>query len=239
MKNILPEKFTPVLLVVTIALAFGFGILWQKVRNLESGGTGTTAGGTTQTQPPSNVNIKDVGTKDEPFIGKADAPVAMAYWMDYQCPFCKKFETDTLPTLIEKYVNTGKLKIVFKDFQFLGSDSQTAGLFEHAVWETSPESFLKWQEAMFKKQDAENGGWGSKDDITALTKTISGIDTGKVLGLMESKKNEYQKELDDDKAEGGKFGISGTPGFVIGKQSISGAQPLNVFTQIIDAELSK
>ncbi len=239
MKNILLEKFTPILLIITIALAFGFGVLWQKVRNLESSGTEATAGSTIQTQPSANINIKDVDTKDEPFIGKADAPVVVAYWTDYQCPFCKKFETNTLPTLIEKYVNTGKLKIVFKDFQFLGSDSQTAGLFEQAVWETSPESFLKWQEAMFTNQDAENGGWGSKDDIIALTKTISGIDTGEVLGLMESNKNEYQKELDDDKAEGGKFGISGTPGFVIGKQSISGAQPLNVFTQIIDAELSK
>ncbi len=163
----------------------------------------------------------------------------MAYWFDFQCPFCKKFETETLPTLIEKYVNTGKLKIVFKDYQFLGEDSTTGGLAENAVWETAPESYLAWHKAMYEKQDNENAGWGNKDDIIALTRTIPGIDADQVSALMDQKKEAYQKELSDDNSEGTKFGVSGTPGFVIGDQSISGAEPLSTFTQIIDALLKK
>ena len=71
------------------------------------------------------VNIKDVNVEGSPFIGKADAPVVLAYWSDYQCPFCKAVEIGgipqipidpALPVLIKDYVDTGKLKIVFKDY---------------------------------------------------------------------------------------------------------------------------
>ncbi len=90
---------------------------------------------------------------------------------------------------------------------------------------------------MYEKQDDENGGWGKKEDIIALTRTIPGIDADKVSLLLEQKKDVYQKELDEDKQEGSNFGVSGTPGFVIGDQSVVGAQPLSTFTQIIDALL--
>ena len=163
----------------------------------------------------------------------------MAYWLDFQCPFCKQFETQTLPTLIEKYVNSGKLKIVLKDFQFLGEDSQTAGIAENAVWEAAPGSYQAWHEAMYKNQDGENSGWGKKEDIIEMTRSIPGIDADQVSALMDQKKEAYQKELDDDKQEGSKFGVSGTPGFVIGNQSISGAQPTSTFTQVIDSLLEK
>ena len=81
------------------------------------------------------VDINDVDMTNEPFIGNTDAPVTLAYWADFQCPFCKRFDLQTLPTLVNQYVKNGKLKVIFKDFQFLGPDSQTAGLAAKAVWE--------------------------------------------------------------------------------------------------------
>lgn len=187
----------------------------------------------------NSADIKKVDIKNEPSIGDKDAPVTLAYWFDFQCPFCQRFDLNTLSVLNEQYVKTGKLKVVFKDFQFLGLDSTTAGLAAHAVWEISPENYFKWHQAMFEKQDAENGGWGAKKDIIALTKTINGIDADKVSQLMEEKKVEYQKEMDADKTEADKFGISGTPGFIIGKQLIVGAQPTDTFVQAIDEALKK
>ncbi len=236
-------NMAPVLIILLIVASFLIGILYTKVSYLEKNSVSTTLPSeqqaTTPQEPAVKVNIKDVDIKNEPYIGNVNAPVVMAYWMDYQCPFCRRFEQETLPTLIEKYVNTGKLKIVFKDFQFLGEDSQTGGLAENAVWETAPQSFGAWQKAMYEKQDDENGGWGKKEDIIVLTRTIPGIDADKVSSLVEQKKEAYQKELDEDKEEGSKFGVSGTPGFVIGESSITGAQPLNTFTQVIDALLKK
>jgi protein-disulfide isomerase len=185
------------------------------------------------------VNIKDVDTKGEPFIGKTDAPVTLAYWLDFQCPFCQRFDLQTLPVLVEKYVNTGKLKVVFKDFQFLSEDSQTGGFAAHAVWELYPAKYFEWHTAMFEAQDEEHGGFGDKASIIALTRKISGIDADAVSRLMDQKNAEYQAEQDADKAEGAKFGVQGTPGFILGTQRVSGAQPIEVFSQLIDAELGK
>ncbi len=183
------------------------------------------------------VDIAKVKTAGQPFIGNPNAPITMAYWYDYQCPFCKRFETDVMPQLITDYVKTGKVKIVYKDFQFLGPDSQTAGIAGRALWEVAPDKFYEWHKAMYEKQDNENGGWGSKDDVLALTKTILGSDTDKVARLILSKQTEYQKAMDADKAEGSSFGVSGTPSSIIGKQMIVGAQPYSAVKQLIELAL--
>lgn len=207
-----------------------------------AGASGTTKGAdtavATNTAPSQpNVDIKNVKTNGQPFIGKDNAPVTMAVWEDFQCPFCKRWEQSTLPTLITDYVDKGKLKIVYKDFAFLGADSTTAAIAGRAVWEVAPKKYEEWRDAMYVKQDDENANWGSKDDIITLTKGISGIDANKVSSLMESKKAEYQKSVDGDRTEGGANGVNGTPGFVIGKQLIAGAEPIASFTAAIDALL--
>ncbi len=198
---------------------------------------GVGQGNPSQQQPTAQAaDISKVKTAGNPFIGNPNAPVTMAYWYDYQCPFCKRTEQTVMPSLINDYVKTGKVKIVYKDFQFLGEDSQTAGLAERAVWEVAPDKFYQWHSAMYEKQDNENSGWGNRADILAIVKSL-GIDDGKVGQLMTSKAAEYQKAMDADKAEGGAMGITGTPGTIIGKQLIEGAQPYAVFKQVIDLTL--
>ncbi len=189
-----------------------------------------------QQQPSAVADVSKVKTAGEPFVGNPNAQVTVAYWYDYQCPFCKRFEEDAMSELMNDYVKTGKVKVVFKDFQFLGQDSQTAGLAERAVWEVAPDKFYTWHKAMYDKQDGENSGWGNKTDILALIKSL-GIDSVKVEQLMTSKAVEYQKAMDADKAEGGSFGINGTPGTIIGKNLISGAQPYAAVKQLIDLAL--
>lgn len=189
-----------------------------------------------ENQQAGQVGFNQIKTEGEPFIGKDDAPAVMVYWFDYQCPFCKRHEQTVMKELIKEYVNSGKLKIVFKDYQFLGPDSITAGLAASAVWEIASNKFFEWHKAMFEKQDDENSGWGKKLDILALTKSL-GIDSLKVDQLMTQKASEYQKEMDEDKAEGTGFGIDGTPGTIIGKQLISGAQSYDSFKSAIEEEL--
>lgn len=227
---------TPIAVVIAGLLISG-AVLWTG----NSGkAVSDTASNNTAEQPRAPaVNIADVDTEHEPFIGSPDAPVTLAYWGDFQCPFCKRFDLETLPTLVTNYVETGKLKVVFKDFQFLGPDSQVAGLAAKAVWELYPDRYFAWHQVMYEAQDQEHGGFGDKESIIKLTGTMPGIDADKVAGLMGQKQPEYQQEQDADRAEGAQFGISGTPGFVIGSETVSGAQPASVFTQLIDAELNK
>lgn len=223
------EKYlTPIAVVVgavIIALAFMFG----------RGGAPAQQGA----QPSVAVDIKDVKTDNTPFIGDASAPVSLALWFDYQCPFCKQFEQTVTPQLIENYVKTGKLKIYFKDFQFLGEDSTTAALFAHAVWEAHPDQFYPWLVAVMDAQDDEGDqGFGDLASIEKVTQEkVPGIDVAKVKSLMETKKTEYMKVMNDSRAEASSFGINGTPSVIVGKKLLQGAVPYAQVAAEIDAEL--
>lgn len=185
------------------------------------------------------VDSEKVDASGDPFIGRADAPVTMAYWYDYQCPFCQRHEIETMPVIVKKYVDTGKLKILFKDFQFLGLDSQTLAEYSRAVWELVPQKFYQWHQAIYENQGAENTGWATEARIGELTAAILGeTDTRRVTALVKEKGMEYRREMDADKAEGGALGISGTPAAIIGKAVISGAQPLSAFEGAIEQALS-
>ncbi len=198
------------------------------------------------TQPTVAVDIKDVKTDGSPYIGNANAKVVLAYWSDFQCPFCKAVDIGGIPqipiepafpVLIKDYVNTGKIRVIFKDFAFLGEDSTTAALYGRAVWALYPDKYYEWREEMFKSQDEENGGFGDETSIVALIKRISGMDAAKVKANVAANREKYQSAIDADRAEGGKFGINGTPGFITGKTSIPGAAEIASFRSAIDPQL--
>ena len=209
------------------------------------GSAATTAGA--QPAAPQAVNVKDVSQAGEPFIGKVDAPLTMAFWSDYQCPFCKAVEVGgipqikvdpSMPTIIKNYVDTGKLKIVFKDFAFLGNDSITGAEYARAVWALFPDKYYTWRVAMFKAQDQEGDvGFGNAKTIDALIATIPGLDDAKIKATIATNKATYDAAISADQQEGAKFGVQGTPGFIIGTKSIDGAVPLSTFTAAIDSQL--
>ncbi len=187
--------------------------------------------------PPAD--IASVNLKDAAYIGQDNAPVVMAYWFDYQCPYCKQEEETVFPQLIKDYVDTGKLKIVYKDFAFLGPDSDVASRAARAVWAVAPDKFREWHKAMFDHQDQENAGWGNQDDILALTGTIAGIDVAKVKALMTEKANDFTQAMQADANEGYSMGVGGTPSFLVGKEMMVGAQPYEKLKAAIDAQLAK
>jgi protein-disulfide isomerase len=241
------DLLTPLAIIVAGLMISG-SIVWSSRPPPQPAGqesiaaappTDTVASPAEPAQPPGPAaDIAKVNLQGEPFIGDADAPVVVAYWFDYQCPFCRETEETILPDLIKDYVDTGKVRIVFKDFEFLGPDSHTAGAAARAVWETAPDKFRAWHKAMFDKQDDENAGWGKKDDIIALTKAIAGIDVAKVEELMTSRAADYDRAMQADAAEGNGMGVEGTPAFLIGKQMMVGAQPYRVLKAAIDQMLS-
>jgi protein-disulfide isomerase len=222
------EKYGTALAVLLGALIIGGAFVYGR------GTAPAPAGG-----EPAAVDIADVDAESSPSIGDANAPVVMAVWYDYQCPFCKRFELDTVSKLYTDYVQTGKLRIVFKDFQFLGPDSATASLFGRAMWEAYPERFYEWYVAMAENQDEEHGGFGDLASIEEMTRGLGGIDVDRVTGLMEDKRAEYQAAIEADRAEGASFGISGTPSMIIGTSALSGAQPYDRVAALIEAELAK
>lgn len=193
----------------------------------------------TAAQPAVSPDSSKVNTTGEPFIGSATAPVTIDYWFDYQCPFCRQDEETVLPQIITNYVDTGKVKIVFKDFAFLGADSQTLGQYARAVWAVDPAKFYQWHKAIFDNQGTENTGWATQSKITSITTGVLGAsETAQVSQLVASNGSTYQQAMDADKAEAEKFGIEGTPAAIIGTQEITGAEPYATFETAINAALA-
>lgn len=205
----------------------------------------TGSAGPSQELP--SVDIRDVAVADHnPVLGDKNAPVTLAYWFDYQCPFCKAVDVGgipqipiepSMPILIKDYVDTGKLKIVFKDYAFLGEDSVTAALYKHAVWDLYPDKFYEWHEAMFHAQDEEHGGFGNEESILKLIRTIPGLDANRLKARVAEKRDAYLALIDEDQQEAAKFGIQGTPGFITGTTLIPGADDPSAFKAAIDAQL--
>jgi protein-disulfide isomerase len=217
-----------------IAVVLAGGIIALAVFYSHSG---ASTAATAQPAAPA-VNIKDVSTANEPFIGNANAPVTIAEWSDYQCPYCKQFEEQTLPQIITDYVHAGKVKIVFKAYPFLGNDSITADLYARSVWHLYPSQFFAWRTAMFTAQDEEGDkGFGNAVSIDKLDATVAGLDAGKISADVKANTVAYQTEVDADKAEAAKLGIQGTPAFVIGTTLLPGAYPYANFKPLIDAQL--
>ncbi len=179
--------------------------------------------------------IKSVG---EPFIGNPSAKAAIAYWSDFQCPYCKKFETTVLPDIVKKYVASGEVAIVFKDYSILGADSDTAALYGRAVWNLYPSHYFAWRTAMFNAQDDENQGFGDEASVVKLTGTIAGIDAAKVRQDVESNKSAYMTAIDADRTEGMAFGIKGTPSFITGKELLPGFTAYSAFAHALDKQLN-
>ena len=217
--------FLPVAVVVAGLLIAG-AVVWNGSRT-DSGAGGAGA---------PTADIKDVNIEGDPFIGEANAPVTIAFWSDFQCPFCKNFEVGTLPQIIQNYVATGKAKVVFMEYAFLGNDSIDAAVYSRAVWNLYPEKYFEWREAMYNAQDEEGDqGFGDAASIDKLNATISGLDAVKIAADVKANRAAYIALAEEDRTEGKKAGINATPSFVIGTQMIAGAYPYDAFKEAIEA----
>ncbi len=228
-RYLIPVAVIAAAVIIALAIMFNHGA--QAVQQ-----AATTKNGATPT-----VNIANVKTDGEAFIGSPTAPVTMAVFLDYQCPYCKQFDQTVLSQLNTNYVQTGKLRVVFKDFQFLGNDSMAGAEFGRAVWATYPDQYGAWISDMFNAQDEEGDkGFGNQASIVAMTKAqLPKIDTAKIVALIAANKAQYDTAIAADRTEGASYGINGTPSVIIGTQLLQGGQTYANVAALIDAQLKK
>jgi protein-disulfide isomerase len=234
--------YTPAAIIIA-GLLIGAGLMF----GLRGNGAAAPSAGS-GTPPTVAVNIKDVKTAGDPYIGELSAPVTLAFWSDFQCPFCKAFEVGgvqgiptpaALPDIVKNYVSTGKVKIVFKDFAFLGQDSITAAEYGRAVWKLYPDQYFAWRTAMYIAQDEEGDkGFGNAPSIDTLIKSkFPKMDDAALKADISKNKTAYDAAIQAETQEGSSFGINGTPGFITGKTEIDGAQAYSAFQSAFDAQL--
>ena len=144
-------------------------------------------------------------------LGRPNAPVTMTEFADLQCPFCREYTAQVLPTLVRDYVRTGKVKMVFRDLAFLGDDSVTAGRAAAAAGAQSK----MWQfiDAFYADQGDENSGYVTDDFIRGIAQKVPGLD---VARLMSDRGKPFTlQQIQQARTEGHRVGVSSTPTFFL------------------------
>jgi protein-disulfide isomerase len=146
-------------------------------------------------------------------LGKASAPVTMVEYIDLQCPVCRAFETETMPTIIDRYVRTGKVKVVARTIAFIGSDSVRGRL--AAIAASRQNRLFDFEQLLYANQGSENSGWLDDTMVTAAAKSIPGLDVQALLDTRNSAGVEATAKGYDAEAKADRVG--GTPALYIGK----------------------
>ncbi len=180
---------------------------------------------------------------DDAVIGNADAAVTIVEFSDYECPFCKRHFDETYSKLKTDYIDTGKVKLVFRDLPLSFHDplaTKQAIAANCAREQGNDETYFKMHDEIFKATTS-NGSGMTMDQLYGLATTI-GIDQAAFKTCIDTDK--YKDEVAKDLADANASGATGTPSFVIGPSGnevsgklIVGAQPYTVFQTEIDALL--
>jgi protein-disulfide isomerase len=145
-------------------------------------------------------------------LGKANAPVTMVEYIDLQCPVCRQFETEVMPTIIERYVRPGKVKVEVRPIAFIGPDSESG---RHAMIAAEPEGkAFNFSQILYFNQGAENSGW-LDDSMIADAAVSVGLDPETILDTMNSQAVADKAGVYDDQSR--TDAVSGTPTIGIGK----------------------
>ena len=174
-----------------------------------------------------------------PYLGNEDAPITLIEFGDYQCLFCNKFFHETENNILKNYVETGKVKIIFKDFTIIGPDSIGAANAAHCAEDQG--KFWEYHDELYNNWAGENNGWVSSENLVKFAQNIR-LNEEEFNQCMSDGK--YKQLVTASSNDAKNLGITGTPAFfVIGPDNqvtrISGAQPYEVFHNIFQAELQK
>lgn len=175
--------------------------------------------------------VKDL-PKGYPVLGDPNAKLTIVEFADFQCPFCGKFFKEVYPTIKSKYIDTGKIKFVYMDYAFLGQESKDAA--EAAKCAAEQGKFWEYHDEIYNNQKGENQGTFNTTALRGFAQKL-GLDLAKFNQCVADTK--YDKSIEDEMVLGSKYGISGTPGFLIGKKVIRGASGVATFEQVIDSQL--
>jgi len=191
-------------------------------------------------QPQSNPSsgIISVSLDDDPVKGDPNAPITMIEFSDFQCPFCARFFTETLPLIQKNYIDTGKVKFVYRDFPIPSIHQNAIPAAIAAECADEQGMFWEYHDKIFENQIL----WQDLDNQNVVrtfeqfAKELV-LDTDTFNTCLESAK--YLEEVQNDLNEGVSYGVTGTPGFFIGNEKIgygmvSGAQPYAAFQQVFD-----
>jgi protein-disulfide isomerase len=160
-------------------------------------------------------------------LGPADAPITIVEFSDYQCPFCRRWHDQVYENLLASY--PGKIKFVYRNLPLTSIHPDAQGAAEAAMCAGEQNVYWQYHDKLFSSEVLGSGAYTqyAKDlnlDMTAFENCIS--------------TEKYKAAIQADSDFALNLGVSSTPTFFINGLAIVGAQPIDVFKQIIDKELA-
>lgn len=199
--------------------------------------------------PSANGTSAKTTISDSPILGdKTKAKIAIVEFSDYECPFCKRHFEQVYDQIKQNYIDTGKVILVYRNYPLSFHDpaatlEATAALCVRSL--SNDQKYYDYHDLIFKNTTS-NGVGIAKDKLASLAGGI-GISQNDFNTCLNSDK--FKSQISKDIADGSAAGVSGTPGFIIGKIGsdgitvdgtlIAGAYPYSEFQKIIDPLLTK
>ena len=188
---------------------------------------------------PTNGEAAGVGLtapeiSNAPALGDSNAPVTIVEYSDYECPFCGKFFDESLDQVKSEYVDTGKVRFVYKDFPLTSIHFQAQKAAESARCvrdQLGDDGYWRMHDRLFEGQQLLG--------VTSFKQWARdiGVSGDEFDNCLDSGK--YASAVSDDLEEGVALGVNGTPTFFINGTVVVGAQPFAQIAAVIEAELAK
>jgi protein-disulfide isomerase len=180
------------------ALAIGGGVALVAVIAIvlavvlgSGGGSSSSGGDPTQGLPPIGSATDPVALPGAPdanalykgipqkglVLGNPGAPIEMQMFIDVQCPLCQSYEVNTLPTVVQKYVRTGKVQLHVLPWAFLGPQSFTGRL--GVIAASFQNKSLQYAKVLYDNQGQEESGWLNNDEMAAIAASTTGLNLHK------------------------------------------------------------
>ena len=202
----------------------------------------------TNIEKQQNARGPDVLTKNgSPILGSVDAPITLVEFGDYQCSFCKRHFDQTHNLIMKNYVETNKVKILFKDLIVTpGKDSMHAAHATHCAKDQG--MYWKYHYMLYNNWEGENTGWITTDNLNKFAKNLD-LDMNKFSKCMSE--NKWMELITASKIDANTLDITGTPSFFLISSwqepdgsaneitKIHGAQPYDIFKESFDSALKK
>lgn len=168
-------------------------------------------------------------------LGKADAPVVLIMYEDFRCPFCTKFATDVKPKLVERYVDSGVLRLEWRDLPIFGDQSTAMARAGRAAARQG--RFWEFHDAAYAMGSSTKKASFPDERIRQVAERAGVPDLAKFDADRDDPA--VTKAIEADVAEAEEIGVSSTPSFLVNSQPVLGAQPVEEFVSVIEAERAK
>ncbi len=219
------------MLLVPLAFVLGLGsgyLYWGRGGSAANPAQAAGAQSSNAAADSGEIPRYDVPVDDDPSLGPADAPITIIEFSDYQCPFCEKFHNETFQRLLDAYPD--QIRFVYRDFPLTSIHPNAVSAAEAANCAFEQGVFWEYHDLLFSMRRGL-----SQQAYSGYAEEL-GLDAADFQACLES--GRFREEVQSDFEFAARLGVRSTPTFFVNGLAVVGAQPFEVFQQVIDQELA-